>query len=1682
MSIESPPSLDEIQEEVNDVIDLGDESNPRPMVASFRQHMYWTLYKNWILLSRRPIIVTIMILSSAITTLLAWPSGRDQADKDLPIYDKCGSVSKDYLANLTWQEKDKLSIGLNDSWINGLPVLIMSFGPFIHAVCSYLILRIEIESKLLGVLRSLGVKDFVHNMSWIIPLAITSFLNSLLAAITAQFLPVHVFRSVYFGGIFGSFFFLNLALVGASFFLSALFGANRKLIIVAVLLMGSSTFVPFAINQEWFLSIYAYNNSWNKSNSLGLAWANMNTSYLEDNWSYYYPQENNTLTTCDSPILTEEEGTRFKTEAQRSQVSVDEIFSGCFVNPSFASKFYHSSALTPLLAIPYFHFFTVYSNFIGYTMMPDHRFGPKESSQSPEDLALKFIALNESHRTTTPFPSGSTLLLKSYYDWEEREKFAKENFVDPFSVNVCPINFIEGFNFCGYDDCDYAKGSKALTGTPSVHDTFGYLLLLSLLYVILASYISQVVTCGNGASRKFYFFLDPAYWCKSQPVADGSQTSIVVKNLSKKYGKVNAVKDLSLELKKGRIISLLGVNGAGKSTLSSILSCELNASGGEASIFGFDTRRHQFDVRCLIGLCKQDDFLYPDLSAKEHLDIFAGLRGVDTESHGSIVQKWLTSVDLINDQHKFSKDFSGGMKRRLSVALSTVGDRPFIILDEPTTGMDPVSRRFVWQHLDEIKKDCTILLTTHAMEEADLLSDEVAIMKSGQLAAFGTPLELKTSFGDSAIQFNILFEKEDIDFVQERTLGIFQDFHDYISIRKSDAGSITLSVRAIRDNDNNEGVPAKLLTELVRWLESEESRVCEYGFSNSSLEEVFLNIVREDGGDNISSEVIDTSGNQAIDEGQAIVESDFDAYTYKANISFWNQVEAYFRFMLLRKWWGKRAIPESFFFTIMIVGVLVLGFGLHDIGAIASLQAVPVLCLSLMFLGVIFPIYLDKCTGQFHFIMEHGFMFKSFAFAIGIYSFTVHFIYSSILLTLYYTSPAFRETEFCEEEEYRNCYDYYDYITGEYEENCYEYDSYDQDCSWNPYFGGPFRSTYDTISFFDERVTFTPGGFGSIFTIIMAFSFSMTAAVFAASNIPGKYKFAMVIIGFVTIVCCLLPLGYVALSYFRTNRDYYYYNDDSDYEEPFAHCMKSIDPKGFYTNGFCSITNETLSEKEKLNCIGLELMLSNSNDYAFDTMISFVSLCAPKVASILPQYGIFQLLLVALMKRIKIKNVVFDNSDYCSGTTTQVCEIPFMQDLFRAHGSYLVLGIVILNAVGIPLFYMVWSPTPRKSKIEDQETTCNENIRDEVVEESKKIEEILRPILSRNNHDVSAAEAGLVDYSRIDYTIMKEKAETLPPILMHKLRKVYPSSNKTPPKVAVDDLNLQVQKGEILGLLGKNGSGKSTTLKILACNHTSTSGIALVKGHDVNRETLRVFENLGNCPQHDKIWEKLTVREHLEYFSRMKGIARKQVKAAALHLAKAVGLGQNDVYNRYAGNLSGGMRRRLSIAISLIGAPSTLLLDEPTTGLDPSTRNEIWNLITSFAQEERSIIITTHMMIEADTLCNRIAIIANGKLQVVASQQSLKDNYGSGYILQLNLVKSSEEYQEKAISFVREKLHPDASLDLKQAKTLHIHLPRDVDLEKVFSALYSPERVSEGCINQFLLSQSSLEDVFIALG
>jgi len=157
-----------------------------------------------------------------------------------------------------------------------------------------------------------------------------------------------------------------------------------------------------------------------------------------------------------------------------------------------------------------------------------------------------------------------------------------------------------------------------------------------------------------------------------------------------------------------------------------------------------------------------------------------------------------------------------------------------------------------------------------------------------------------------------------------------------------------------------------------------------------------------------------------------------------------------------------------------------------------------------------------------------------------------------------------------------------------------------------------------------------------------------------------------------------------------------------------------------------------------------------------------------------------------------------------------------------------------------------------------------------------------------------------------------------------------------------------------------------------------------------------------------------------------------------------------------------------------------LFLDEPTTGLDPSTRHEIWSLISSFSTKERAIIITTHMMLEADALANRIAIVSKGSLKVVGTQQHLKNTYGNGYLLQINLSNDTDEASHLFLDFVKSTIHKDAKIVTKQARTVHINLPRDVSIQTIFSTLYSED--ASKSINQFLVAQSSLEDVFIALG
>ncbi len=223
--------------------------------------------------------------------------------------------------------------------------------------------------------------------------------------------------------------------------------------------------------------------------------------------------------------------------------------------------------------------------------------------------------------------------------------------------------------------------------------------------------------------------------------------AIDVQNIGKKFGDFTAVKGISFQVEAGEIFGLLGPNGAGKSTLIRMLTTLLPPTSGTAVVHGFDVSKQADGVRNSIGVIPQAMTSDLELSVEENLIIFAKLYGVPRDKRRRLINDLLEAVELTQWRDKQVRNLSGGMRRRVEIARGLVHEPKIFFLDEPTTGLDPVSRVNVWEMLQRIKKerDLTVLITTHYMDEADKLCDRIAIVDHGELKALDSPMKLKAS-------------------------------------------------------------------------------------------------------------------------------------------------------------------------------------------------------------------------------------------------------------------------------------------------------------------------------------------------------------------------------------------------------------------------------------------------------------------------------------------------------------------------------------------------------------------------------------------------------------------------------------------------------------------------------------------------------------------------------------------------------------------------------------------------------------------------------------------------------------------------------------------------------------------------------------------------------------------------
>ena len=237
-------------------------------------------------------------------------------------------------------------------------------------------------------------------------------------------------------------------------------------------------------------------------------------------------------------------------------------------------------------------------------------------------------------------------------------------------------------------------------------------------------------------------------------------SAIRIEGLTKKYKDVVAVNDLSLEVGEGELISLLGVNGAGKTTTIRMLSCLTAPSAGDGWLMGKSILTERDAVKSIIAVSPQESAVAEGMTVKENLLLIAGAHGLNKEKREEKIKELTELFGLFSVTDKRASRLSGGWKRRLSIAMALISEPKILFLDEPTLGLDVIARSELWEIIRALKGRVTVVLTTHYMEEAEELSDRIAIMKDGGLIAYDTPKNLKAATGEES------FERAFIKFVR----------------------------------------------------------------------------------------------------------------------------------------------------------------------------------------------------------------------------------------------------------------------------------------------------------------------------------------------------------------------------------------------------------------------------------------------------------------------------------------------------------------------------------------------------------------------------------------------------------------------------------------------------------------------------------------------------------------------------------------------------------------------------------------------------------------------------------------------------------------------------------------------------------------------------------------------------
>ncbi|CAN9502757.1 unnamed protein product [Ophioblennius macclurei] len=1328
---------------------------------------------------------------------------------------------------------------------------------------------------------------------------------------------------------------------------------------------------------------------------------------------------------------------------------------------------------------------------------------------------------------------------------------------------------------------------------------------------------------GSGKEGQLFFESDPV----------GLLMGVQIQDLVKVFDGSSrpAVNSLSINFYEGQITSFLGHNGAGKTTTMSILTGLYPPTSGTAYINGRDITTDIDIIRTSLGMCPQYNILFKHLTVEEHILFYSLLKGRSRAEAEREVEDMLVDLGLPHKRDDEAQNLSGGMQRKLSVAMAFVGGSKVVILDEPTSGVDPYSRRSIWDLLLKYRSGRTVILSTHHMDEADLLSDRIAIISKGQLHCSGSPLFLKNCFGvgfyltlvrrmrdlkkrendcdcasDCSCSCSICTAYKDQSHNQfqhfDRVLeGDIDLISSLIHHHVPEAKLIETIGQELTYLLPNKGFKHRAYASLFRELEDTLTDIglSSFGISDTSLEEIFIKVTadgeaannattpeewmlkgRKNGGRTGAEGDEDQNGvngvNHASDssagkgsrqvKGMALTLKQFHALLVKR---FHHASRSQKDFL------AQIVLPASFVLIALVFTMIVPPFGEYPSLTLSpwmygqqftfvsneqpfdtrmkrfteSMLNPPGLGTRCMegeplgmpcgnftseweepdvppALGNVLqspewsarnPSPVCQCSTSQKLTMmpicpvgAGGLPPRRRAEASG--DTMLDLTERNISDYLVKTYPSLIRTSlkskyWVNEQRYGGLS-----VGGQLPildvdpkdiQNVFQQMGQMLNVTGGYYSGRALREFGAFLRYmeseFNVKVWYNNKGWHAMVAfmnvannaILRAFlppsakqmEFGITAVNHPLNLTKEQLSEVTVLttsVDAVVAICVIFAMSFIPASFVL------YLIQERVTNAKHLQFVSGVSPLVYWVaNFFWDMMNYSVSTAM---VVGIFV--------AFDKKCYTSTANLPALVALLLLYGwsvtpmmyplsyLFNVPSTAYVSLSCINLFIGINSS----------AITFILELFENNRSLLLFnewlkkGLLVFPhfCLGRGLIDMAMNQAVTDVYARFGEEHARDPFQWDFVGKNivfMAAEGFIYFVLNLLIQYRFFLDHWLSDYRR---TATRDEDEDV----AAERQRIYEGGSKTDilqirdlsktyvgrKRAAVDRICVGVPAGECFGLLGVNGAGKTTTFKMLTGDTDVSSGEATVAGYSILSEILDVHQNMGYCPQFDAIDELLTGREHLYLYARLRGVPESEIpRVAAWGIQK---LGLTEYAGRCAGTYSGGNKRKLSTAIAMIGCPALVLLDEPTTGMDPHSRRFLWNAIMSVIQDGRAVVLTSHSMEECEALCTRLAIMVNGTFKCLGTIQHLKYKFGDGYVVTMKVkaAKAGFSPELEPVESFMESSFPGCVQREKHYNTLQYEIASS-SLARIFQLVAAnKDRLS---IEDYSVSQTTLDQVFV---